>query len=358
MHVGLGVQGWMLTRENMKFARQIGATHLVVSLRHFRSPESRPVQDYGPMGSGLSVPHPELWTVEALQQLRAEIECEGLRLEAIENFEPADWYDVLLDGPRRAEQIARLKEIVRAVGAAGVPALGYNFSLAGVWGRQFRPVGRGGATAPVFEVQPELPMRDGMILDSIYDMALFEADAGTLAPVASAELWRRFEAFLDEIIPVAEAAGVTLALHPEDPPVPQLRQTPRLVYQPEHYDRVLNYRPSPSNGLEFCIGTLSEMPGTDIYEIVDHFSRTGRIGYVHLRNVAGKVPHYEERFIDEGDTDMVRVLRILGGNGYRGVIIPDHVPRIECAAPWHAGMAYTLGWMRAALKSEGLLSED
>jgi mannonate dehydratase len=54
-------------------------------------------------------------------------------------------------------------------------------------------------------------------------------------------------------------------------------------------------------------------------------------------------------FVDEGDVDMLRLLKILHTNGYEGVLIPDHTPQMTCAAPWHAGMAYAMGWMRAAM---------
>ena len=87
----------------------------------------------------------------------------------------------------------------------------------------------------------------------------------------------------------------------------------------------------------------------DIYEVVDHYSRQNRLAYVHLRNVHGKVPKYHETFLDDGDVDMRRVLSILESNSFDGVIIPDHTPRLTCAAPWHAGMAWALGWIRAAI---------
>jgi mannonate dehydratase len=86
----------------------------------------------------------------------------------------------------------------------------------------------------------------------------------------------------------------------------------------------------------------------NIYDVVDRYSRQGKIGYVHLRNVAGKVPRYHETFIDEGDVDMIRVLSILTRNGFDGVVIPDHTPQMTCVAPWHAGMAHTLGFILAA----------
>ena len=69
------------------------------------------------------------------------------------------------------------------------------------------------------------------------------------------------------------------------------------------------------------------------------------------RNVTGKVPYYRETFIDDGDIDMLRVLRILKRNNYDGVLIPDHTPQMTCTAPWHAGMAFAMGYMRAALQT-------
>jgi mannonate dehydratase len=151
------------------------------------------------------------------------------------------------------------------------------------------------------------------------------------------------------VLPVAEAAGVTLALHPDDPPFPTLRGTPRLVYQSSLYQKLLDRHPSPANALEFCIGTLAEMTEGDLYETVEQYSRQEKIAYVHVRNVQGQVPRYHETFIDDGAVDMMRVLRILKRSNFAGVLIPDHTPQMNCAAPWHAGMAYALGWMRAAL---------
>ena len=190
-----------------------------------------------------------------------------------------------------------------------------------------------------------------MVWNMVYDPERFDpSGAGeTVGRVTAAEMWRRMEAFLAEMLPVAEEAGVTLAFHPDDPPLPELRGTARLVTHPDHFQRMFDLNPSPANRIELCVGTVSEMPGGDVYACVDRCSRAGRIAYIHLRNVRGKAPHYQEMFVDDGDTDMLRVLRILHANGYDGVLIPDHTPLLECTAPWHAGMAYAIGWMRAAL---------
>jgi mannonate dehydratase len=117
------------------------------------------------------------------------------------------------------------------------------------------------------------------------------------------------------------------------------------------YQRLLDLKPSPANALEFCLGTMAEMTEGDVYEATDLYSRQSKLAYVHFRNVRGKVPEYRETFVDDGDIDMLRVLRILKRNAYDGVIIPDHTPQMTCAAPWHAGMAYALGYLKAAIQA-------
>jgi mannonate dehydratase len=183
-----------------------------------------------------------------------------------------------------------------------------------------------------------------MVWNMVYEKS---APPGALPAVPREELWRRLQRFLEDIVPVAEQSGVRLAAHPDDPPMPTMRGQPRLVFQPYMYQRLLDLVPSPSNTLELCVGTLAEMTEGDVHQAVDNYSKQGKIAYLHLRNVAGKVPHYRETFIDDGDVDMVRILSILSRNHFDGVIIPDHSPQMSCAAPWHAGMAHTLGFILA-----------
>jgi mannonate dehydratase len=190
-----------------------------------------------------------------------------------------------------------------------------------------------------------------MVWNMVYDP---NAPAGTVPGITHDELWRRLERFLGEVLPVAEEAGVKLAAHPDDPPTPTVRGQPRLVYQPRFYQRLIDLSPSPSNTLEFCIGSLAEMTEGDLYEAVDRYSSQQRLGYVHFRNVAGKVPTYKETFIDDGDVDMHRVLAILKKNRFDGVLIPDHTPQMACAAPWHSGMAFAMGYMKSAMQSAGV----
>ncbi|HVS54097.1 MAG TPA: mannonate dehydratase [Opitutaceae bacterium] len=352
MKLGLGLYRHMLTPENFRFARQVGATHIVAHLVDYFQGVGHGATDNQPTGTdrgwGRAGDPQKLWTLDELVALRRNVEAAGLRLEAIENFDPAHWHDVLLDGPQRAEHIANVQTIIRRVGEAGIPIFGYNFSLAGVAGRVTGPFARGGAESVGMDGPVDAPMPRGMVWNMVYDPS---APAQPEPPVVSEELWRRAREFLRDVLPVAEAAGVRLAAHPDDPPLAMLRGQPRLVWQPQLYQRLIDLNPSPANQLEFCVGTLAEMADGEVYDAVDRYSRQQRIGYVHLRNIAGKAPHYRETFIDDGEVDMLRVLRILHRNGFDGVVIPDHTPQPACAAPWHAGMAHALGWMRAALQS-------
>ena len=351
MKVGLGLYRHMLVRDYYDFARQAGCTHVVIHLvDYFNQGTSNP-RDNQPSGSkyepwGIAGDPEKLWTVAELRKIRAEIEDAGLVLEAIENFDPAHWHDILLDGPKRSQQIEKIKTIISRVGEAGIPVLGYNFSLAGVCGRITAPLGRGRANTLGMDGPADVPIPNGMVWNMIYDQ---HAPPGTHASTSHEELWRRLEAFLHEVIPVAEQSGVRLAAHPDDPPMPAMRQQPRLVYQPQMYQRLIDLAPSPSNALELCIGTIAEMTEGSVYDAVDTYSKQGRIAYIHLRNVIGKVPQYRETFIDDGDVDMIRILSLLKYNAFDGVIIPDHTPQMTCTAPWHAGMAHTIGYILAAL---------
>lgn len=352
--IGLGLYRKMLNRENYRFARQMGCTHIVIHLVDYdRQAEASAAGANQPVGTvaggwGIAGDPGALWTTEELLAIRKEIESEGLKIEAIENFDPVFWHDILLDGPKKAVQLEGIKRLVRSIGKAGIPIMGYNFSIAGVAGRVTGRFARGGAESVGVHGVDETPLPLGMVWNMIYDR---NAPKGTLPSISSTELWQRFEDFLKVMLPVAEEAGVKMALHPDDPPAATVRSTPRLVYKPEFYQRVIDIDPSPSNMLEFCLGTIAEMADGDVYEATERYSRQGRLAYVHFRNVRGKIPDYEETFVDEGDVDMFRILRILKRNHYSGVIIPDHTPLPDCGAPWHAGMAYALGYIRAALRT-------
>lgn len=355
MKIGLGLYRQSLTDENFCFAAQAGVTHIVAHLANYFSGKT-PRLSRGEEETGWGdCSADELWTYDEMADLVRRLRTHGLELAAIENFSPRFWSDILLDGPKRAEQIAGLKQLVIDAGRAGVPCIGYNFSIAGVWGWTRGPFSRAGAVSVGFDlsaIDPSLPIPDGVLWNMRYRPAIAGA-----APISATteQIWERLETFLRELVPVAEAAGVKLAAHPDDPPVEKLRGAARLVNQPAKYDRLLGVIDSPSNAAELCLGSLQEMSDGDIYDTVRRIARRDRIGYIHFRNVRGKVPNYVETFIDDGDIDMAEIIRILRDEGFEGVLIPDHTPELECGAPWHAGMAYAIGYMRALVNNASSL---
>ncbi|MBI1226630.1 MAG: TIM barrel protein [Bacteroidetes bacterium] len=352
MKLGLGLYKSLLNDANFRFAKQCGATHLVVQLVDYVKGGDNPTLTQIYLnGWGLTTAQGKFWELEELLSLKKQIESHGLTWAAIENFDPAHWHDVLLDGPKKHQQIEELKRMLRNIGKAGIPVMGYYFSLAGVWGWTPAPAGRGEAMSVVFDqekINVQRPISNGMVWNMTYDA---EAETGSVATVSREEMWQRLQWFLSEMLPIAEECGVRLVAHPDDPPLPEMRGTARLFHSFEEYEKLLALSNSPANGFEFCMGTLQEMPDGDLYALLDRHSEAGNIGYIHFRNVVGKVPNYREAFVDEGDIDMVRALRILKKNNYDGVIIPDHTPEMSCAAPWHAGKAFALGYMRGVMQS-------
>ena len=352
MKLGFGLYKHMLNEAHYKFAKQCGATHLVIHLVDYFGHEKNNKENANqPIGEnegwGKAGAANEIWSLDYLIAIKKEINNHGLELEAIENFDPAHWHDILLDGPKKEAQIEGLKQLIRNVGKAGIPVFGYNFSLAGVAARVTGEYARGGAVSVGMDGGNDTPIPNGMVWNMVYDE---KAPKGTIPRISHEELWSRLQYFLNELIPVAEEAGVKLAAHPDDPPMPYVRNTPRLVYQPNMYQKLIDMKPSTSNNLEFCLGSIAEMTEGDVYEATDNYSKQEKIAYIHFRNIVGKVPNYKEVFVDEGDIDMVKVLKILKRNNFEGVLIPDHTPQMTCDGAWYAGMAYAMGYMKAAMK--------
>ena len=318
MKLGLG-QMHEATDEGLKFARQLGVSHIIIHTPPLR-------------GDGY-------WEFLDLLQLKNHIESYGLELAAIENL-PRDHYDKLLLGaPGRDQQLDKVARTIRNMGAAGIRILGYHWMALGVWRTGTSHRGRGGSRATSFDY--------GQVMD---------APLTALGEIGEEQLWESYAYFLERIIPIAEEAGVKLALHPDDPPVPSLAGTARIFRSVEAFKRMIEMVPSEYNAIEFCQGTFSEMGG-DVLDAIRYFGARGKIQYVHFRNVRGTVPKFEETFVDEGDVDMFEAIRAYREVGFDGVLIPDHTPRIEGDSPWsHRGRAYAIGYMRALLERAEALS--
>ncbi len=352
MRLGFGLYRAMLNSESYRFARQCGATDIVVHLCDYgvksdptAMGHNQPVGDKN--GYGIA-DHPGLWELDEVLNIKKEIEDHGLRFFAVENFDPAQWFDVLLGGPKRDEQLELLKQQIQIFGQAGIDTVGYDFTLTGVTGRIPLTTRGGAETVGLKGVNSALsePLKQGYVWNMCYDP---QAPDKILESTEEEELWDRLDYFLKYLVPVAEEAGITLAAHPDDPPLEMVKGQPKLIYRHKHYQRLLDLVQSSSNQLEMCLGTLSEMQDEDLYRTIENYVSQGKVSYIHLRNVEGKVPHYTEKFIDDGDIDVGRVIRILNELNFEGVIIPDHSPKMSCPAPWHAGMAFAMGYIKSKI---------
>ena len=328
MRVAIG-QFNELTRERLTFAKQLGASGVLLNT---------PI-----------LPGEKRWELADLRWLVTRCAEYGLRLEAIENV-PVSFYDKAMLGlPGRDEQIENYQATIRNLGKAGVSILGYHWMPNGVWRTSKTTPGRGGALVTAFDLavaETEQPLVHGVKAHPLAQGRTFTAE----------EMWDNYFYFMKAVLPVAEEAGVKLALHPDDPPLPTLGGIARLFYHFEGFKRAMEAFPSPNSGLDFCMGCWSEM-GQGVIEAFRYFGERGKILYVHFRDVQGYGPKFQECFLGEGNVDVVEAIQTLKEVGFTGFIIDDHVPQLIDDTEWnHRGRAFQTGYIMALVQAVNKLS--
>jgi len=225
--------------------------------------------------------------------------------------------------------------MLRGLGAAGIPTLGYNFKPVGNFRTESAPVGRGGARYSTFDYE-EFMQDPPHYPDKV---------------ITAEELWENLHYFLQRVIPVAEEAGVRMALHPDDPPIPEtMGGAARIISTLDHYQRVFDAVPSPANAMLFCQGCVAEM-GEAVEAAIRRIGAQNKIVYVHFRNIRGTPRRFQEVFLDEGDVDMVRAMETYREVGFNGPFMMDHTPSLpQTQAEW-VGRAFAVGYIRALIQA-------
>ena len=236
--------------------------------------------------------------------------------------------------PGRDEEIANYCAVIEALGKLGIPMCCYNF-MAGIgW----------------YRTKGDVPQRGGALASEFDNRVAEEQGLSEWGRISEEKIWDNLTYFLERIIPVAEKAGVKMALHPDDPPLSPLRGIGRILVSAEAFRRVLRIVPSPVNGIAFCQANFQLM-GEDIKSLVREFCGQGKIFFVHLRDVTGTREHFRETFHDNGPTDMPGMLKLYHEVGFSGPIRPDHAPTLAAETnerPGYAmqGKIFAIGYMK------------
>jgi mannonate dehydratase len=191
----------------------------------------------------------------------------------------------------------------------------------------------------------------------VYDKAKQDSPLTPAAPLPADAYWERITYFLERVIPVAEEYKVKMACHPQDPGMPPgkgYRGVETVLGSVDGLKRFVTIKASPYHGLNFCQGTVSEMlrkPGEEIFDVIRYFGSRKKIFNVHFRNIRGGFLDFRETFIDDGDVDMLKALRVYQEVGFDGMMMPDHVPSITGDARGAQAFAYTFGYIKALIAS-------
>ncbi|MEM7129048.1 MAG: mannonate dehydratase [Chloroflexota bacterium] len=270
---------------------------------------------------------------DEIVEIKEKVDGAGLYLHEIMLNDKYSCPEVTLGLPERDATIELLQRFIEDLGKAGIKHTTYAWHTGGAY-ETHRTEVRGCPTRR-FELDAALALPDK------YDRTYSDD-----------EMWESYEYFLEQILPVAEAADVRLQLHPNDPPVTH-QGVARIFRSTDNYRRGMELSANnPHNGILFCVGSWAEMfgpdgEGEDIPAAVREFGSKNLIHQVHFRNISSNMPNFNEVFPDNGYVDMVEVFRALAGVGFDGMVVPDHVPNTPDGL---SGEAYIFGYIRALIQ--------
>lgn len=317
------------------------------------------------------LPAGEVWELDAILAMKAEIEAAGLTMECIESVNVHE--DIKLGSSKADALIDAYIATIRNLAKAGVKVICYNFMPVFDWTRTDLSMPLpDGSTCLAYngaQIEGKSPQDMFMEIDAKsggYAMPGWEphriAEIRELFAryqgVTEADLRRNLVHFLTRICPVCEEVGINMAIHPDDPPWP-IFGLPRIIKNRADYLWLFESVPSPANGITFCTGSLGASAQNDLPALIREFG--SRIYFAHLRNVCVRESWFNEtaHLSEEGSLDMYAIIRALYETGFSGYMRPDHGRMIwgETARPGYGlfdralGAAYLNGLWEAVEKS-------
>ena len=257
---------------------------------------------YHVLSNGPAIP----WESSKLQPWVDKLKAGGV---ALGNLMIGGFPNTIYGRPGRDEEIEKIKQSIQAAGKAGIPVVEYNFYAHRAMEGYYEQTGRGGAglTGSDYDRMKNLP-------------PLPQEGAHNLT-----QMWANITYFLKAVIPVAEKANVRLALHPNDPPYPSSRGSQQIMGTLAGWKHLITIVNNPSNGITFDCGVTKEM-GEDPVAVCNYFGTRDRINHCHYRNPHTIKPYvkYDEGFIDEGDVNLLAVMRELLKVKYTREFYPEH----------------------------------
>ena len=283
------------------------------------------------VGACHHIPAGGLWPREDITDIRNQAAQHGLTFEVAEGLPVHE--DIKLGLPGRDKYIENYIENLHRMAEGGIKVACYNFMPMFGWIRTdlSHPLPDGSRTL-AYE-QDVLDHTDPTAGDLALPGWNFSSQKEQLAAMldqykalGTEGMWKNLTYFLEAVAPEAQKAGIMMAVHPDDPPLPVFG-LPRILSHKEDYLRMMKICDVPANGITLCTGSLGSNQENNVVDMADTFSAMGRIHFVHARNVrhTGPKNFYESAHPTAyGSLDMGKILKTLKDNGFDGYMRSDH----------------------------------